>query len=73
MTSDTTSGTSSRRDEPRDVPTQSSTPAQAVEEIVELRAEIDQLKRAVTSHAAVDQAIGMVDGPTRIPGAPSPS
>jgi hypothetical protein len=31
-----------------------------VEEIVELREEVDQLKEAVTSHATVDQAIGMM-------------
>jgi hypothetical protein len=55
-----TSGTFSRRDEPRDVPTRSPTPAQAVEEIVELREEIDQLNQAVASHATVDQAIGMM-------------
>ncbi|MFG2783005.1 ANTAR domain-containing protein [Streptomyces prunicolor] len=31
-----------------------------MEEIVELREEVDQLKAAVTSHATVDQAIGMM-------------
>jgi hypothetical protein len=31
-----------------------------VEEIIELREVVDQLKEAVTSHAMVDQAIGMV-------------
>jgi len=67
MTSDTPSDTASRPDEPRDAPNQSLTPAEAVEEIVELRAEIDQLKQAVTSHAAVDQAIGMMATLGRVP------
>ncbi|MEV6500825.1 MULTISPECIES: ANTAR domain-containing protein [Streptomyces] len=31
-----------------------------MEEIVELREEVGQLKEAVTSHATVDQAIGMM-------------
>ncbi|MEU8984008.1 ANTAR domain-containing protein [Streptomyces sp. NPDC048309] len=34
--------------------------AQEPDRIVELREEIDQLKEAVTSHAVVDQAIGMM-------------
>ncbi|MFF4345896.1 ANTAR domain-containing protein [Streptomyces sp. NPDC001530] len=39
---------------------QSAAPAEEREQIVELREEIDQLKEAVTSHAVVDQAIGMM-------------
>lgn len=34
--------------------------AKEPDRIVELREEIDQLKEAVTSHAVVDQAIGMM-------------
>jgi hypothetical protein len=45
---------------PHDDPTDSSVPAEVVEEIVELREEVGQLKEAVTSHATVDQAIGMM-------------
>ncbi|MFE6176833.1 ANTAR domain-containing protein [Streptomyces sp. NPDC056464] len=37
-----------------------SEPADETERIVELEAEVDQLKRAVYSHAVVDQAIGMI-------------
>ncbi|MDL5199374.1 ANTAR domain-containing protein [Streptomyces sp. ALI-76-A] len=35
-------------------------PADESDRIVELQAEVDQLKEAVASHAVVDQAIGMV-------------
>ncbi|MFJ2826395.1 ANTAR domain-containing protein [Streptomyces sp. NPDC087263] len=56
MTSETTSG----NDERRGVPTESPVPAEVVEEIFELREEVGQLKEAVTSHATVDQAIGMM-------------
>jgi hypothetical protein len=56
MTSDTPSGDGV----PHDVPTEPSVPGEVVEEIVELREEVDQLKEAVTSHATVDQAIGMM-------------
>ncbi|CAL9637883.1 ANTAR domain-containing protein [Streptomyces sp. enrichment culture] len=35
-------------------------PADETERIVELREEVQQLKEAVTSHAVVDQAIGMM-------------
>ncbi|KPI15232.1 ANTAR domain protein [Actinobacteria bacterium OK006] len=56
MPSDTPSGS----DEPRGVPAKSRVPAEMVEEIIELREVVDQLKEAVTSHAMVDQAIGIV-------------
>jgi small nuclear ribonucleoprotein (snRNP)-like protein len=56
MTSDIPSGS----DEPDGVPAEPAVLAEAVEEIVELREEVDQLKEAVTSHATVDQAIGMM-------------
>ncbi|AVH60944.1 MULTISPECIES: ANTAR domain-containing protein [Streptomyces] len=36
------------------------------DQIVELREEIDQLKEAVTSHAVVDQAIGVVVALVRV-------
>lgn len=56
MTSDARSGGA----EPCDAPQESASPSDAADRVVELRAEVDQLKEAVTSHAAVDQAIGMV-------------
>ncbi|MEU9286293.1 ANTAR domain-containing protein [Streptomyces sp. NPDC048275] len=56
MTSDIRSGD----DEPSGVPEESTAPAEATDQIVELREEVDQLKEAVTSHATVDQAIGMM-------------
>lgn len=55
MTSDTRSGGA----DPPDAP-QESVPAGTTDRIVELREEVDQLKEAVTSHATVDQAIGMM-------------
>ncbi|MHA5047869.1 ANTAR domain-containing protein [Streptomyces sp. SD15] len=56
MTSDVRSGDG----EPSGVPDESTAPADATNQIVELREEVDQLKQAVTSHATVDQAIGMM-------------
>ncbi|MFI9808808.1 ANTAR domain-containing protein [Streptomyces sp. NPDC052301] len=35
--------------------------------VVELQAQVDQLKEAVTSHAVVDQAIGMMVALGRVP------
>jgi hypothetical protein len=55
MTSDAHSGASNRGDPPE--PT---APAADVAQIIELQEEIGQLKEAVTSHAVVDQAIGMM-------------
>ncbi|WP_329535539.1 ANTAR domain-containing protein [Streptomyces sp. NBC_01450] len=55
MTSDTRSGGA----DPPDAP-QESVPAGTTDRIVELREEVDQLTEAVTSHATVDQAIGMM-------------
>jgi len=55
-----TSDTPSVNGAPHDCPTEPSVPAEVVEEIVELREEVGQLKEAVTSHATVDQAIGMM-------------
>jgi polyhydroxyalkanoate synthesis regulator phasin len=55
MTSDTRSGDADPPDAPRE-----SVPAGTTDRIVELREEVDQLKEAVTSHATVDQAIGMM-------------
>lgn len=55
-----TSDTPSVDGVPHDVPTEPSVPAEVMEEIVELREEVGQLKEAVTSHATVDQAIGMM-------------
>jgi len=56
MPSDTPSG----NDMPCGDPTESPLSSRAADEIVELREEVDQLKEAVTSHATVDQAIGMM-------------
>jgi hypothetical protein len=55
-----TSGNPSGSDEPDGVPAEPVVPAEVVEEVVELREEVDQLKEAVTSHTTVDQAIGMM-------------
>jgi ANTAR domain len=55
-----TSGTPSGSGAPDGVPTEPAVPGEVVEEIVELREEVGQLKEAVTSHATVDQAIGMM-------------
>lgn len=56
MTSDARSG----GPEPCDAPQESASPSDTADRMVELREEVDQLKEAVTSHATVDQAIGMV-------------
>jgi hypothetical protein len=56
MPSDTPSG----NDMPCGDPTESPLSSRAADEIVELREEVDQLNEAVTSHATVDQAIGMM-------------
>ncbi|KAF5992812.1 ANTAR domain-containing protein [Streptomyces sp. RLB3-17] len=56
MTSDARSGGA----EPCDAPQESASPSDTADRMVELREEVDQLKEAVTSHATVDQAIGMV-------------
>ncbi|MEV0224907.1 ANTAR domain-containing protein [Streptomyces sp. NPDC050704] len=55
MTSETHSGTY----EPGGPP-QPTVPEEDVSKVVELQEEINQLKEAVTSHAVVDQAIGMM-------------
>lgn len=55
-----TSDARSADDAPRAVPEEPTASAEVTEQIVELREEIDQLKEAVTSHATVDQAIGMM-------------
>jgi len=54
MTSDT------RSDELADGPQKSAAPGHDTARILELQEEIGQLKEAVTSHAVVDQAIGMI-------------
>ncbi|MGP4052112.1 ANTAR domain-containing protein [Streptomyces sp. 2A115] len=56
MTSDAHSGA----DEPGDPPEPTAAPDTEIPRIVELQEEIGQLKEAVTSHAVVDQAIGMM-------------
>ncbi|MFJ1602448.1 ANTAR domain-containing protein [Streptomyces sp. NPDC088253] len=56
MTSDARSGSA----EPCDAPQESASASDTADRIVELREEVGQLKEAVTSHATVDQAIGMV-------------
>ncbi|WP_151484427.1 ANTAR domain-containing protein [Streptomyces albicerus] len=56
MTSDAGSGA----DEPGGGPREQPAPDENTPRIVELQEEIGQLKEAVTSHAVVDQAIGMM-------------
>ncbi|GAX49427.1 ANTAR domain-containing protein [Streptomyces olivochromogenes] len=56
MTSDARAGGA----EPCDAPQESASPSDMADRVVELREEVDQLKEAVTSHATVDQAIGMM-------------
>ncbi|MFS8201574.1 ANTAR domain-containing protein [Streptomyces sp. CWNU-52B] len=56
MTPDAGSGP----DEPGDGPQRRPAPEDDAPRIVELQEEIGQLKEAVTSHAVVDQAIGMI-------------
>lgn len=56
MTPDARSGGA----EPRGAPEKPAASADATDKIVELREEVDQLKEAITSHATVDQAIGMM-------------
>ncbi|MFF2512562.1 ANTAR domain-containing protein [Streptomyces sp. NPDC058086] len=56
MTSDARSGSA----EPCEAAQESASPSGTQDRIVELREEVDQLKEAVTSHATVDQAIGMM-------------
>src|SRR4051812_6779946 len=59
MTSDTRSADGVPHDDPTE-PSEPSVPAEVMEEIVKVREEVGQLKEAVTSHATVDQAIGMM-------------
>ncbi|TLS45275.1 ANTAR domain-containing protein [Streptomyces montanus] len=49
-----------RSDEVAGCPQEPTAPDDQAARIAELRAEIGQLKEAVTSHAVVDQAIGMM-------------
>ena len=55
-----TSTAGSKADEPGFDPQNQSGPDENASLIVELQEEIGQLKEAVTSHAVVDQAIGMM-------------
>jgi hypothetical protein len=62
MTSDACSGSA----EPCEAPQEPASPSDTPGRIVELREEVDQLKEAVTSHATVDQAIGMMAARGRV-------